>query len=180
MWFYAAVMYVYALRVEKQQALIWDENVYPFRWYVRNFVKLLFYLVVIGWVVQMVVQVLGLKEQSLLMVQLKKLLHGQRLIILIMSLTAGITEEFLFRGYIFSRLEKLFNLPTNRGDTGYIRGVCCHAPILRNFLQCAVSSVDEHPFFVALLYLPQSQNTDVLPLSVGLPINGNYIEIKNC
>jgi hypothetical protein len=112
MWFYAAVMYVYALRVEKQQALIWDENVYPFRWYVRNFVKLLFYLVVIGWVVQMVVQVLGLKEQSLLMVQLKKLLHGQRLIILIMSLTAGITEEFLFRGYIFSRLEKLFNQPT--------------------------------------------------------------------
>ena len=110
-WLMLAVMFLFAYKVEKQRFLPMDDSFNPYRWYLRNFIRLIFFMFMLSWFVQLLVKFMGLSTQSLLITKLKPILHAHKPVVLLMALTAGVTEELLVRGYVFSRLELLFKKP---------------------------------------------------------------------
>jgi len=110
-WLILLVMLIFAFSVEKKNFLPWEESFYPYKWYIKHFFKLIFYLILLTCSIQLLVQFLGLNEQSRIISGLKPILHAYKPLVLFLSFTAGITEELLIRGYIFGRLEPFFKKP---------------------------------------------------------------------
>jgi len=110
-WLILLVMLIFAASVEKKKFLPREDSFYPYKWYIKHFFKLIFYLILLTCSIQLLVQFLGINEHSRIISGLKPILHAYKPLVLFLSFTAGITEELLVRGYIFSRLEPFFKKP---------------------------------------------------------------------
>ncbi|UAY51822.1 CPBP family intramembrane glutamic endopeptidase [Ferruginibacter albus] len=102
-------MWLYADKVEKQKFLLWQENKYKFSKYLLYVFVILLINLIFPAIVILILQVLmKTKEHSAKLEEVLHMLKGNNLLLLFAAVTAGITEELLFRGYLQPRLEMLF------------------------------------------------------------------------
>jgi len=107
-WLCLLLMMIYATRVEKQPLLMWKESRQPFSFYFYSFFGILaaifFGLVVIN----LLLKLTHLSGTSTKLRQTVDLFRNSTPLLLFTCFTAGVVEEFAFRGYLMPRLQWLF------------------------------------------------------------------------
>jgi uncharacterized protein len=108
-WLLLFVMIVFALKIEKQSFLLWpDKEMHP--GYMILSVFGIFMATIISLVVVGIIMLLiGFKPNNEVMKMLHVILKEDHLLLWLICITAGFTEELLFRGYLLPRLSTLFN-----------------------------------------------------------------------
>ncbi len=108
-WLALLLTWLCALKLEKQNLLLWQERKYKFWVYIASILAL-FFIIALGDVLINVL--LGLilhhKEQSIELEKMIVAFKANRSLLLFTCVTAGIVEELVFRGYLLSRLALLF------------------------------------------------------------------------
>jgi membrane protease YdiL (CAAX protease family) len=106
-WLCLIVLWRYAVKIEGKPFLLYEERKHPIWKYplflIGTYVVLFLGLLIIG----LIVFLLKTKEESTIFKQIVDLLRGNYFMIFFTSLTAGVVEEFIFRGYLQPRLEIL-------------------------------------------------------------------------
>ena len=110
-WVILGLLALYVAKVEKHPFLLWDEQIYPWTFYLKFVLKIMFLSFICSLVIVISLKLIGFNNKSDIADKLVAILHKDRLLVLFVSLTAGITEELICRGYLFSRLEMLINKP---------------------------------------------------------------------
>lgn len=110
-WIGFLTLLLYCYKIEKQKLLLWKEKKYSFGKYslyvLLFFVITFFTLMIVG----VIAILLGVKLRSESMETIIKLFRSNYFLIITTCITAGITEELIFRGYILTRLYSHFNHP---------------------------------------------------------------------
>jgi membrane protease YdiL (CAAX protease family) len=106
-WFCLLLTYIYSSKVEKQNFLPWKENNYSFLGYIKTFFILLFMLIPAITLGSLLVKLSGGNTESLKLDEIVAILSKNIALLLFFCITAGITEELLFRGYILPRFNVL-------------------------------------------------------------------------
>jgi len=99
---------LYSIYIEKGRFLIWDEKNYGMGKSIRYFFSLYGIILVCGYLSFSVSQLLGIKESNFIVGKLMGILKGNYPLIFFTVITAGITEELIFRGYFLPRLAEIF------------------------------------------------------------------------
>jgi uncharacterized protein len=109
---WGAVLFVllYAYKVERQQLLIWKGNENGIGFTLLS-VVVLYVLYVIAGLLSIIPALFGFHETHAVSRTMYQLLQGHPMYIFIISLTAGVTEELVFRGYLLTRLSEFFKEP---------------------------------------------------------------------
>jgi hypothetical protein len=111
-WLALALLWLYAAKIEKQPVLIWKEKRYTALQYTGSFF-LIFLILIIGMVlINFLYSLTGLNKTSTALADTIDILREHFLLAFFTSLTAGIVEEFIFRGYIQPRLERILKNST--------------------------------------------------------------------
>lgn len=106
-WADSAVIILYAYFAEHQKPLLWRAKQRDIGFFILSVIVL--YFLGLGFsVVSAIPRFLGWKENDEVIKKLADILRGRTALIIFICLTAGITEEFLFRGYILTRLSLIF------------------------------------------------------------------------
>ncbi len=106
LWFYLLLIYVYVLKAEKQNFLLWQEKKSSLLFYVISIVSILAGIIIIAGLLHKVESYYGWDNSDKLKTMLQ-LLWKNKLLLLFTTLSAGIIEELLFRGYLMPRLQLL-------------------------------------------------------------------------
>ncbi|MDR2839899.1 MAG: CPBP family intramembrane metalloprotease [Paludibacter sp.] len=107
LWATLAIMILYSIKIEKQDFFLYKEKKYTF-WKVIGIVSLLLVFLIIGNIgIYHLSTKIGLKTESISTSYFSTLLKNNILIYFCITITAGIVEELLLRGYLQTRLEKL-------------------------------------------------------------------------
>jgi membrane protease YdiL (CAAX protease family) len=111
-WLFLLVVWLYATRVEGQKLLMWPEQGYNFWTYILSLIAITG-AVWMATVVSGVILYLSLHhtESSHLMQQMVKIFRTNLWLVLYTAITAGVTEELIFRGYLLPRLNILLKNP---------------------------------------------------------------------
>ena len=108
-WLILLIMFVYAARVEKQSLLLYKGIKRSFIFYVLSVLAVFIIALVLVSVLGILAKAAGLNQpQSDRYMLLIQSLNSNRLLLIFTTLTAGIVEELLFRGYLLSRLQLFF------------------------------------------------------------------------
>lgn len=110
-WFCLLVIMLYAIRIEKQRLLLWENRKYKIHYILLHVLLLYITAMLIIIPVKILLSLLDLHEVSPKMGYLKSILKAYPLMLPFICITAGIVEEYIFRGYIQPRLEMLFKSP---------------------------------------------------------------------
>lgn len=107
-WLLLAGFIFYARKVERSKLLLWDEKQYSFGIYV-TFSLITFLAVILSMItVGLIMRILHLEFENVALEKINRVFKGNYLLIVLTCVTAGVTEELLFRGYLQPRLELLF------------------------------------------------------------------------
>ena len=110
LWLCLPVMYLYAVKKERQPFLLWPEKRYPFSFYIQWVFALIGILFLVLILLGIVLQLSGIRlTNSAALVQLVEIFRQYPALMYFTVITAGITEELLFRAYLLTRLQLLFN-----------------------------------------------------------------------
>jgi membrane protease YdiL (CAAX protease family) len=104
-WFCLLLVYMYSLHVEKQSFLLWKEKKYSLLFYVKSVATTMGILVLVVLVVSLMFKLSGSDIESQKINEILKYFKNNIPLILFTSITAGVTEELFFRGYLIPRLE---------------------------------------------------------------------------
>jgi membrane protease YdiL (CAAX protease family) len=107
-WFILFVVYMYATKVEKRKLLILPESDLTLKQTLKNIFRLILSFVAMSIAVNVILHLVGIKNDSISIQKLIPILRQYKIFILIISITAGVVEELVFRAYLFTRLEELF------------------------------------------------------------------------
>ncbi len=109
-WVCLLLVYLYVKLIEKQKFLLWQENKFSFTDYILSFFKIFGTLFIGALVIGLTLKAFGLKpDESSKMVEIIKIMKHNLPLLLFTCVTAGVTEEFIFRGYLMPRLQLFFN-----------------------------------------------------------------------
>ncbi|MFE3871789.1 CPBP family intramembrane glutamic endopeptidase [Flavobacterium sp. ZS1P70] len=101
------LLYIYSIKMERQPFLLWTEEKYSLIFFLKSVAKLMFSLFLIMLVVYFIFKIADSNIDSKKMNEIMKLFKNNIFLILFTSITAGVTEELIFRGYLIPRLEIL-------------------------------------------------------------------------
>ena len=107
-WLFLLLVWLYATKVERQPLLIWKEQRFDFIRYVRDII--LVALAILGCMLVaslLIMIVLHKKESSAPMTEMIGVFRNNPLLMVFTVLTAGVTEELIFRGYLLPRMDLL-------------------------------------------------------------------------
>jgi len=107
-WLILFVVYMYATKIEKRKLLILSEIDISFKQTLKNIFRLILSFVGISIAVNCILHLCGVKNGSANIQKLIPILRQYKILILIISITAGVVEELVFRAYLFPRFEELF------------------------------------------------------------------------
>ncbi len=106
-WLEVALLFCYARWVEKSSFLLWAEKSNGFWFYPASFAAL--YLLSIGaGIVSKIPLAFGLHDNQQVVREMAVIVTKNMPMMVFFCLTAGFTEELIFRGYLVPRLEALF------------------------------------------------------------------------
>jgi membrane protease YdiL (CAAX protease family) len=106
-WVEVLLLLFYAYKVERQPLLIWKDRKLTFLYALVSIIALYFISEAMG-VVSNIPHLLGWKENDAIMRKVIAVLKNRDALLVFVALTAGVTEELIFRGYVFTRLSLLF------------------------------------------------------------------------
>jgi membrane protease YdiL (CAAX protease family) len=104
LWLYLLIIYAYVIKIEKQQFLLWSERKSSVVFYIISVVVLLVAVVIVVGILSKIETYYGWNNSDKLKAMLK-LLWKNKWLLLFTTLSAGIMEELLFRGYLIPRLQ---------------------------------------------------------------------------
>ncbi len=110
-WGTVLILLFYAWRVERQPLLIWKESKPTIGFFLLS-VLVLYLLFIAAAIVSAIPMLFGIRENNAVVKMIAQLLKGHPLFLFFIALTAGVTEEFIFRGYVLIRLSQLFKKPS--------------------------------------------------------------------
>ncbi|WP_298157203.1 type II CAAX endopeptidase family protein [Flavobacterium sp.] len=110
-WGALALLWWYAVKIERQPLLFWKERRLSFLGYVGSIAGVLFILLVLIIMLGLVAKLSGVNTRSEKMLMLMKMLGNHQFLLVFIALTAGVVEEFIFRGYLQPRMEVLLKSP---------------------------------------------------------------------
>ncbi len=102
-WSTVGIMFLYARHGEVQNFFLWDEQQYNTAFYIKAIVGVYLLCFAAGYVAR-IPTFLGLHEDNTFLVKAIVAMKKYPALMYFGAITAGITEEFIFRGYILSRL----------------------------------------------------------------------------
>ncbi|MEP6610269.1 MAG: type II CAAX endopeptidase family protein [Mucilaginibacter sp.] len=107
--YWAEVLFLwwYAAQYEHQPLIIWKEKQSGIK-FILLWTVLLFLLIVAANLISAVTTLLGYHENKEMLRQISRFITGRYVLIAFISITAGVTEEIILRGYIQTRLALLF------------------------------------------------------------------------
>ena len=110
LWLCLPVVYFHAVKKEQQPFLRWPEKKYHFWFYVQWVFAIIGILYIVLIFLGIVFHLTGIKlTRSASMVQMIQVFRQYPALMYFTVITAGITEELLFRAYVLTRLQLLFN-----------------------------------------------------------------------
>src|SRR5260221_3778017 len=108
-WFCLLLTWLYASNIEKQPLLLWQEKKYNFLTYFLSFIAIAAIISIGGVIIEhLEVAITKHKEQSHKLAEMVAIFRDNKFLLVFTALTAGVTEELLFRGYLLPRMEILF------------------------------------------------------------------------
>ena len=106
-WGIVVVLLFYAFKIERQSLLLWKEENNNIGFFLLS--VFLLYLSSIGAAfVSAIPVLLGEHENNAMMKKIITVITGHQAMIFFLALTAGVTEELIFRGYLLTRLSQWF------------------------------------------------------------------------
>jgi membrane protease YdiL (CAAX protease family) len=112
LWLFFAVICFYSMKVEQQPIILWKEHKYSFGVYILSVMAvvgaLFFGLMIIVAIVKMIGLPLGNSKR---LEELMPIFKRNKFLLVFTALTAGITEELIFRAYLMPRLQLFFKQP---------------------------------------------------------------------
>jgi uncharacterized protein len=106
-WFSLLLLFLYSFKIEKQPFLLWKETEYPFSFFTTAIFKTFLKLFLVVFLTGLLFMLLKMTSQSTVLNKALVLFKKSYLLLFFTCITAGITEELIFRGYLFPRLELL-------------------------------------------------------------------------
>jgi membrane protease YdiL (CAAX protease family) len=106
-WFCLFLIYMYSIKIEKQPFLLWTEKNYSLPIFFKSVAKIMLSIFLAMLVVYVIFKITNSNIDSKKMNEFTKLFNNNISLILFASVTAGVTEELIFRGYLIPRLEIL-------------------------------------------------------------------------
>jgi len=110
-WLFVAVLWLYAVKEEKQPLLIWKENKYSIGTHISHLLALFFIIMISVNLFNFSIPFLRHEAPSKLVPRLVDFFRKNPFLLVFTVLTAGVTEELIFRGYLQPRLELLLKNP---------------------------------------------------------------------
>lgn len=108
-WLALGLLFIYVKQIEKQPFFLWEEKKYSFGYYFISVIVTLLAVVAVLIVFSIIWTLLGFKRDSDSLNKILEVFRHNHFLVLLTCLTAGITEELVFRAYIMPRLQLLFN-----------------------------------------------------------------------
>lgn len=106
-WAEVVVLWWFAWQYENQTLIIWKEKQSGIK-FILLWTLLLFLLFVAAYFISGITKLLGYRPNYETLRQISQFITGRYLLITYLSITAGVTEEIILRGYILTRLSLLF------------------------------------------------------------------------
>ena len=102
------LLFLYARIVEKNDFFIWKDRSYTFLYYLGSVIVLYLLCIACG-VVSLIPGVLGWHEISTARIVLETVISRNIVLLVFAAVTAGVTEELIFRAYLVPRFQVLFS-----------------------------------------------------------------------
>jgi membrane protease YdiL (CAAX protease family) len=110
-WSCLILVWFYSIKAEKQPLLIWEEKRFTFFGYAGSVILLYVIAAIVLVIAGLLLHLTPLNNHSEKAIELKTLLQSHKILLVLTCLTAGVTEELIFRGYLLPRLEIMFKSP---------------------------------------------------------------------
>ena len=107
-WLALLFVWVYSTKIERQKLLLWPEKQYGLWMHIKSILAILGSIIAIAIPVFVILNIFHLEKVSAKGNELRAILQANRPLLLFTALSAGLTEEFIFRGYLLPRFEVLF------------------------------------------------------------------------
>ncbi len=108
-WVCLLLVFLYVNQIEKQKFLLWHENQLSILEYVKSFFKIIASIIICAALLRLALQLFGANEiKNTKLMEIIKVLKTNYPLLIFTCLTAGITEELVFRGYLMPRLQLFF------------------------------------------------------------------------
>lgn len=109
-WGTVVFLFFYSLKIERQPLLIIQESKKTLGFFLLS--VLVLYLLFIAAAFTSAIPILfGFRENNAMVKKITELLRGHEAMLFFIALTAGVTEEFIFRGYLLTRMMQVFKNP---------------------------------------------------------------------
>ncbi|KPE52458.1 CPBP family intramembrane glutamic endopeptidase [Chryseobacterium indologenes] len=144
-WITLGVVFLYGLFIEKGPFLLWKEKKYSVSFYAKAIISLYFICAFGGAFLNAIVRLLMNEEISGKLRQLSVVFKDDYWLIVFTCFTAGAVEEFLMRGYLQPRIEKIYNSP--------VSGVIVSS-VLFGILHSTYGTISQVvvPFFIGVVF----------------------------
>jgi CAAX protease family protein len=110
-WLSLLLLWLYAIKVEKENLLIWKERKYSFLIYLLFVIAIYVILFAGALIIQTLLSFTRFSSNSNILHQIINILKKNKILLVFTALTAGVVEELIMRGYIQPRLEILSRSP---------------------------------------------------------------------
>jgi membrane protease YdiL (CAAX protease family) len=105
-WLLTVGIWIYARRVERQKFSLWEEKKHNILTYFLSVLAIFGTIIIASGVLQSILfAILHHKEKSVILDQMIAIFRKNKLLLVFVTLTAGVTEELIFRVYLMQRLE---------------------------------------------------------------------------
>jgi len=110
-WVLAMGIWQYAKKKEKQPILLWREQKYDFTFYLISIVLIFISVILSIAIIRVACHFFHVDVKSETLENAIRMFKAHKYLAVFAALTAGVTEELIFRGYLQPRLEILFKNP---------------------------------------------------------------------
>ncbi|MCT2564114.1 CPBP family intramembrane glutamic endopeptidase [Chryseobacterium herbae] len=111
LWTVLGLVFLYSLFIEKNTFLLWKDKKYSTLFYIKAVIALYLICAFGSSFLNLIIQLLTREGMSNKLAQISLVFKNNYLLIIFTCFTAGAVEEFLMRGYIQPRIEKIYNSP---------------------------------------------------------------------
>jgi len=106
-WIGLLILFLYVAKIEKQPFLLWGETKQSFSFYIVSFLAIICTIFFGSIIIALILKLSGVNTNSQKFFQILKVFQHSMPLVIFTCLTAGVVEEFVFRGYLMPRLQLL-------------------------------------------------------------------------